>query len=438
MARVERPVRRRPAGAAGRGRRRRRRRPRPARRRSTCSTPARSTAPWPRRSTSRCSSSTRAGPGYRFRHALLREAVDAALLPGERRRLHRLVAVGAHRRRVARPRRARPPRRRAGRPLVGGRRVGARRWRASMDAADAAVAVWAFPEALAHLERALSAARPPARRRGAGRRPPRAAGAGRRRRLPGRRRPAFGRPGPTRRSTAPTPRRRPATRARRYAAARPQRLGDRRLRRRLRRLPPGRGARARRSAVGRAGPRPGRGGSRAHADVALRRGRGALPRGPRRGRGRRRRAPRRATSCARSGAAAAPLGHFDEGIALVREALAIAEELADPDALDRAYGNLSPCSSSPAGWRRARRSCSTAPPPARSCGASRLNGAAANSVEALIRLGRYDEAEALLAQTGERASGIVHDGAAAAAGDGGHPPGALRRGRPAAGTVPTS
>src|SRR5207244_9492475 len=32
-------------------------------------------------------------PGYRFRHALLREAVYDALLPGERCRLHRRVAT---------------------------------------------------------------------------------------------------------------------------------------------------------------------------------------------------------------------------------------------------------------------------------------------------------------------------------------------------------
>ena len=35
----------------------------------------------------------------------------------------------------------------------------------------------------------------------------------------------------------------------------------------------------------------------------------------------------------------------------------------------------------------------------------RLNGAAGNSVEALLRLGRYDEAEALLDQTGDRGVG---------------------------------
>ena len=42
------------------------------------------------------------------------------------------------------------------------------------------------------------------------------------------------------------------------------------------------------------------------------------------------------------GCCRAALGHYDEGIELVREAVAIAEELADPDALDRAYANLEP------------------------------------------------------------------------------------------------
>ena len=40
----------------------------------------------------------------------------------------------------------------------------------------------------------------------------------------------------------------------------------------------------------------------------------------------------------------------------------------------------------------------------------RLNGAAGNSVEALIRLGRYDEAEALLAQTGNAGVGSCAPG----------------------------
>jgi DNA-binding NarL/FixJ family response regulator len=94
--------------------------------------------------------------GYRFRHALLREAVYAAMLPGEARRLHRAFAVAL----------TDDPSLGASGPgyrvaELAGHWWAAGEWPqafdASLVAADAAEAVWAFPEALAHLEHALSA-----------------------------------------------------------------------------------------------------------------------------------------------------------------------------------------------------------------------------------------------------------------------------------------
>jgi DNA-binding CsgD family transcriptional regulator/tetratricopeptide (TPR) repeat protein len=93
--------------------------------------------------------------GYRFRHELLREAIDHAQLPYERRRLHGLVAQAL----------SCDPALGPADPVL---RVSAlaRHWWAagswvdalasSMAAAEATYSAWAFPETLAHLERALA------------------------------------------------------------------------------------------------------------------------------------------------------------------------------------------------------------------------------------------------------------------------------------------
>ncbi|MGZ4760411.1 MAG: ATP-binding protein, partial [Acidimicrobiales bacterium] len=96
------------------------------------------------------------GIGYRFRHALLREAVYAALLPGERTRLHRLMAIALTSDASLGP--AEPGHRAAELALHW---WAAGEWAEALEpsiaAAEAAVAVLAFPEALVHLEHALAA-----------------------------------------------------------------------------------------------------------------------------------------------------------------------------------------------------------------------------------------------------------------------------------------
>lgn len=96
------------------------------------------------------------GSEYRFRHALLREAVYESLLPGERGRLHRLLAET-----FAAQADLLPADRRHAAIALAEHWWAAGDWTQALDAsiaaADAATAFLAFPEALRYLEHALAA-----------------------------------------------------------------------------------------------------------------------------------------------------------------------------------------------------------------------------------------------------------------------------------------
>ena len=125
------------ATAAGRGAGR----PRPRSSRA-CATPSPGRCWWPA-----------ATESYRFRHALLQEAVYGDLLPGERTRLHatyaRLLAAPTPTARTARPRRSRAGLALPGQPRPAGGLA------ALVRAADHAATVFAPSEAFRHLTQAL-------------------------------------------------------------------------------------------------------------------------------------------------------------------------------------------------------------------------------------------------------------------------------------------
>jgi tetratricopeptide (TPR) repeat protein len=105
------------------------------------------------------------------------------------------------------------------------------------------------------------------------------------------------------------------------------------------------------------------------------------------------------------GCCRAALGDHEGGIEIEREAVAIAEELADPDALDRAYANLGHLLLESGRLHEAAGLVFDNSVPGDDIWGVRQNGAAANSVEALIRLGRYEDAETLLVRSGDRGVG---------------------------------
>jgi DNA-binding CsgD family transcriptional regulator/tetratricopeptide (TPR) repeat protein len=341
---------------------------------------------------------TDAATGYRFRHVLLRETVLAALLPGERARLHRQVATVL----VARfPGVASPGE-------LAAHWWGAGAWdealSASLTAAEEACELWAFPEAHAHLERALAAL---------DRRPLGSAG------------PAIDRSALVTRASEVA-----------YLAGANERAIE------LIRE-------AVRSTDAVANPTFAAGlfailgrnlwgvGDSDAAFEAYRHAAGLLPAGEpsvalarilaeeARGlmmmsrlveseqRSREAIAVAEATGArleeghARNtlGVCRTYLGHHDEGIALVREALALAQELDDPDALNRAYGNLGSLLMDIGRLEEAAALVTDSVAKGEELWGVAMEAATSNAATALIRLGRYDEAEALVMPVGARGLG---------------------------------
>ncbi|MDQ1374547.1 MAG: hypothetical protein QOJ09_1885 [Actinomycetota bacterium] len=103
-------------------------------------------------------------------------------------------------------------------------------------------------------------------------------------------------------------------------------------------------------------------------------------------------------------------GDTDRGIALVREALAIAEELAHPDQISRAYANLTHVLSQVGRTEEAAAVTLDGVARGGSFVDVRLNSAGQNSAEALLRLGRWDEAEELLSRLSDRGAGSCQYG----------------------------
>jgi DNA-binding CsgD family transcriptional regulator len=343
--------------------------------------------------------------GYRFRHALLREAVEDSLLPGERARLHRRLATAV----TDDPSLV---------PAPGGHRAGelAAHWWAAGDwsaarseslvAAEAAASAWAFPEALVHLERALEAMT---------RLGPDESGCSsddRRARLEQAADVAY-LAGANERSVELAraaidlgdAERDPSGLARCYTllSRNAWAVGDsesvfdayRRAKALVPADPPS-------VELARILAEEARGlmlMSRHHE--AMRRCRDAIEVAEAVGA----RAEEGHARCT-LGCSMAELGRRDEGLVLVQEALAIAEEVQSPEDLNRAYANLSSLLMEVGRLEETVDLVFAQADVDEHLWGVRLNGAAGNCTEAMVRLGRFDDALELLAQLGDHALGV--------------------------------
>jgi DNA-binding CsgD family transcriptional regulator len=100
------------------------------------------------------------------------------------------------------------------------------------------------------------------------------------------------------------------------------------------------------------------------------------------------------------GCCLAALGEPDRAIALLREAVEIAEETLSPEDLNRGYGNLSFVLMNSGRIEEGANVVFDALAMGEEIGGMRLNSAASNSIDALMHLGRWDEAEELQEMVG--------------------------------------
>ena len=110
------------------------------------------------------------------------------------------------------------------------------------------------------------------------------------------------------------------------------------------------------------------------------------------------------------GCCVASVGFGDKGIELLQESLAIAEDVGNHDDLNRAYNNLSSMLIDYGRLTDAASVMFDSAAIGEELWGAKLSGAAGNGVFALVRLGRYAEALALLAELGTHSLGVCAAG----------------------------
>jgi DNA-binding CsgD family transcriptional regulator/tetratricopeptide (TPR) repeat protein/nucleoside-triphosphatase THEP1 len=106
------------------------------------------------------------------------------------------------------------------------------------------------------------------------------------------------------------------------------------------------------------------------------------------------------------GCCIAERGDYDDGLARIREALAIAEQMNNADQISRAYTNLTHVLLLTCRLEEAAQSIFDSTATDERIIGARLSDAGGNAVEALIRLGRWDQADDVLSRMDARGTGV--------------------------------